>query len=210
VGDGDPGAKYTLKESVALAFVAALQCLTPPQRATLLLRDVLGLSAEETAEALGIGVGAANSALFRAREAVEQKIGPRDAAAVAAEQVDEALLTRYVRAFEAMDVDAFVALFHDDVVTTMPPSPTWVAGRAANEAFYRFMWASGRVSLLRIVPLRANGQAALGYYRRPTPEGTWTLHAIQVLTARERKIGRIDHFMTKESFPAFGIPLQVA
>src|SRR5579859_494735 len=134
----DPQSRYALKESVALAFVAVLQCLSAAQRATLLLRDVVGLSAEETAEALGIGVGAANSALFRARAAVEEKLGGCDASAVARRaEVDEALLAQYVRAFEEANLDAIIALFHDELRTTMPPVPLWVSGREANVRFYR-------------------------------------------------------------------------
>jgi len=209
--ESDPAARYTLKESVALAFVAALQCLTPTQRATLLLRDVVGLSAEETADALGIGLGAANSALFRAREAVEEKIGRRDPSALAESvTVDEALLARYVRAFEARDADAFVALLHEDVITTMPPSPTWIAGRAANGDFYRFMFDSGRTAALRVIPTAANGQTALAFYRRHGAGEPHRLHAIQVLAMREGKIARIDHFMTKETFPVFGLEMEIA
>lgn len=125
-GAPDADAKYTLKESVALAFVAPLQILSPPQRATLLLRDVVGMSAEETAAALGVSVSAANSALFRARGAVEAKIGDREAFAASARDVDVGVLERWVRAFESSDVETLVALLHDDVVTTMPPSPTWI------------------------------------------------------------------------------------
>ena len=96
----DPATRVELKESIALAFVVALQVLTPPQRAVLLLRDVVGLSAEETARALGITVPAANSALHRARTAVEEREVGRT------EEVDEDLLGRYVRAWEAADIDA--------------------------------------------------------------------------------------------------------
>src|SRR5262249_6417298 len=110
--ENDPSAQYTLKESVALAFIAALHVLSPAQRATLLLRDVVGLSAEETARALDLGLGAANSALFRARETVTKKLGGREAGdfAAAAGEIDEALLARYVQAYEEANVDALVAL----------------------------------------------------------------------------------------------------
>jgi RNA polymerase sigma-70 factor (ECF subfamily) len=204
IDEDDASARYTLKESVALAFVAALQSLTPMQRATLLLRDVVGLSAEETAAALETGIGAANSALFRARQAVEEKCAPR---AELGAPVDEALLARYVRAFESRDLDAFVALLHDDVVTTMPPRPMWLAGLAANTAFYARMFEGPISTGLRTLVTSANGQTALGYYRPEQPGVPFTLHAIQVLTVRAGGIARIDHFMMKESFAAFGLPL---
>ena len=209
-GDGpdatSPAARYTVKESVALAFVAALQALSPSQRATLLLRDVLGFSAEETAEALGIGVGAANSALHRARTAVEEKIvGPPRTT-----DVDEEALARYVRAWDTSDIDAFVALLRDDVQTTMPPTPTWLLGRAANEAFFRQMFEKrgqhgGEAPVL--VRIGANGQPAFAVYRPDAPGEPSTLHAIQVLEIRGSLVARIDHFMTSGVFPMFGLPV---
>lgn len=206
-GAVDPSAKYTLKESVALAFVAALHMLSAAQRATLLLRDVVGLSAEETAEALGMSVAAANSALFRARTAVEEKLGGRDASAFAAgADVDEALLARYVRAFEEANIEELVALFHDDVKTTMPPSPTWIAGRAANEVFYRQMFAKLGRGAVRVVRTAANGQPAFGFYRAASPGAPRTLHAIQVVLLRDGKLASMDHFMTSEAFPVFAMP----
>ncbi|HZO13121.1 MAG TPA: RNA polymerase subunit sigma-70, partial [Polyangiaceae bacterium] len=121
----DPSARYTLRESVALAFIAALQVLSPPQRAALLLRDVVGLSAEEAAAALEQSVSATNSALHRARTVIDEKVVPRDAASFA--RTDEVALASYVRAIAECDVDAMIALIHDDLHTTMPPSPTWIA-----------------------------------------------------------------------------------
>jgi RNA polymerase sigma-70 factor (ECF subfamily) len=207
VDDADPSARYTLKESVALAFVAALQILSPAQRATLLLRDVVGLSAEETAAALGLSVSAANSALFRARTTIEEKLGGRDPSTFAARaaEVDEALLARYVRAYEEGDMDTLVSLLHRDVQTTMPPSPTWIAGHAANETFYRKMFAPPRRSVLRLVRTGANGQPAFLFYRSP-PGSPLRLHAVQVVEIREGAIFRVDHFMTRVVFPLFGVP----
>jgi RNA polymerase sigma-70 factor (ECF subfamily) len=208
--DRDPQARYALKESVALAFVAALQCLSPVQRATLLLRDVVGLSADETATALGIGLSAANSALFRARTAIEEKLGGRDPAAVAARaEVDEALLERYVRAFEEADLDAIVALFHDDVRTTMPPVPAWVEGRADNERFYRLLFATLAPGEFRHRRVGANGQPALAFYRA-TPEGRHTLRAIQLVTTRAGRVLTVDHFMLDEVLPMFGAPRKLS
>jgi RNA polymerase sigma-70 factor (ECF subfamily) len=203
----DPAARYGLKESVALAFVAALHVLSPAQRATLLLRDVVGLSAEETARALDLGVGATNSALFRARETVAKKLGGRDAAdfAAAATEIDEALLARYVRAYEEANVDELVSLFHEHMTTSMPPWSAWIAGRAANEAFYRAMLSNGP-SWARIVLTRANGQRALAFYRSDAPGGPRTFRAIQVVGGREGKIATVDHFVVRRLARTFGLP----
>lgn len=206
----DPQARYALKESVALAFVAVIQCLSPMQRATLLLRDVVGLSAEETAQALGISLPAANSALFRARSAVEENFGGHDPSAIAARaRVDEGLLERYVRAFEEANLDAIVALFHDDMRTTMPPASTWLAGRADNERFYRKMFAGLKPGQFRHLRIGANGQPALAFYRPASPGTPHTLHAIQLLTSRDGAILTVDHFMLAEVFPLFGVPREL-
>jgi RNA polymerase sigma-70 factor (ECF subfamily) len=203
----DPSARYSIKESVALAFVAALHVLSPAQRATLLLRDVVGLSAEETARALDLSVAAANSALFRARETVEQKLGGRDAGEIAesAGAIDEALLARYVRAYEEANVDELVALFHDDVTTSMPPWEAWVAGRAANEPFYRSMYANGSRGT-RIVVTHANARPALAFYRPDAIGEAPRFRAIQVVGVRDRKIATIDHFIVPRLARVFGLP----
>jgi RNA polymerase sigma-70 factor (ECF subfamily) len=203
----DPHARYALKESVALAFVAVIQCLSAPQRATLLLRDVVGLSAQETAEALDIGVAAVNSALFRARAAVEERLGGCDASAVARHaEVDEAVLAQYVRAFEEANVEAIVALFHDEIRTTMPPVPLWIAGRAANARFYRRMFGDLLAGQIRHIRVGANGAPALAFYRPASPDAPHRLTAIQLVTTREGAVVGVDHFMMPEVLPLFGAP----
>jgi RNA polymerase sigma-70 factor (ECF subfamily) len=210
VDERDPQARYALKESVALAFVAALQCLSPVQRATLLLRDVVGLSANETASALESSVEAANSALFRARAAVADKVGGSDPADIAAHAtVDEAVLQQYVRAFEGADLDALVALFHEDMRTTMPPAATWVAGRAANERFYRLMFGGILPGEFRHLRIGANGQPALAFYRPKSPGAAHTLSAIQLLATRDGAVVAVDHFMLSEVYPLFGVPAEL-
>ena len=203
----DPDARYTLKESVALAFVAAIHVLSPTQRATLLLRDVVGLSAEETARVLDLGVGAANSALFRARDTVAKKLGGRAAGdfAASAGEVDQALLARYVRAYEEANIDDLVALFHEDVTTSMPPWAAWVAGHAANEVFYRQMLAGGPTGA-RVVVTHANARPALAFYRPAAPGAPLPLRAIQVFGVRDGKIATIDHFMIPRLARVFGLP----
>jgi len=210
VDERDPQARYDLKESVALAFVAALQCLSPLQRATLLLRDVVGLSAAETATALGASVEAANSALFRARSAIGAKCGGSEPSDIASRsQVDEQLLEQYVRAFEEANLDALVALFHQDMRTTMPPISTWVAGRAENTRFYRFMFGTLRPGWFRHLRIGANGRTALAFYRPLVEEGPHVLQAIQLVSTRDAAIATVDHFMLPEVYPLFGVPREL-
>jgi RNA polymerase sigma-70 factor (ECF subfamily) len=210
VDQRDPQARYALKESVALAFVAALQCLSALQRATLLLRDVVGLSASETAGALGTSVEAANSALFRARTAIGNRLGGCDAADIAAHaEVDEELLEQYVRAFEAANLDAIVALFHEDMRTTMPPAPTWVAGRGANERFYRLMFGGIVPGQFRHLRVGANGCPALAFYRPLSPGAPHTLSAIQLVTTRNGAIYAVDHCMLSEVYSLFDVPREL-
>jgi RNA polymerase sigma-70 factor (ECF subfamily) len=193
-----PASQYTMKESVALAFVAALQVLTPPQRAVLLLRDVVGLSAAETAEALACSVSSANSTLHRARVALGERVGPRAGWSPEAGAVDRALLERYVRAWEKGDLDAIIALLHDDVTLSMPPSPTWIAGRADVARFF-----TKRVTqAVRTTLVDANGRTGAGFYRLGD-DGEGVFFALQVLEAKDGRIRVIDHFMTASSHAAF-------
>jgi RNA polymerase sigma-70 factor, ECF subfamily len=185
----DPGARYALRESVALAFVAALQVLTPAQRAALLLRDVVGLSADETAAALGQSVPATTSALHRARSAIDERVARRDPASFTETPADAAALAAYVRAVAECDVEAMIALLHDDIHTTMPPSPTWIAGRAANEVFYRAMFARWRPGDAAVTPLGANGQPGFLFHRGGAAR------AIEVVELRDGRIVRMHHFM---------------
>ena len=199
----DPGAAYELRESVALAFVAALQCLSAQQRAVLLLRDVLGLPAEETAAALGLSASAANSTLFRARSALRERIGggAEEVTVDATSDVDEELLGKYIRAWETLDIQALVALLHDDIKASMPPSPTWLSGKAATAAF---LAARPFVTLARtprrLVPLLANGQPALAFYLGGE------LHALHVLRFRDGRVVELHHFSDEKAFAAFDLP----
>lgn len=207
---GDPAAAYTVKESVALAFVAALQVLTPPQRAVLLLRDVVGLTAEETARALETSVPAANSALHRAREALETRVGPRSGwSPDASTPIDRALLERYVRVWETSDLEGILALLHEDVTISMPPHPTWFRGR---DAVARFFEHRVRPALearrFRTVALEANGRPAVGFYRAGE-DGVMRFHALQVLEYEGDLVRTVDHFMGERAHRAFfaaGLP----
>lgn len=197
----NPESCLSQKESVRLAFVAALQTLTSAQRASLLLRDVVGFSAEETADALGVTVPAVNNALFRARAAVAGE--PR------ASDVDAGLLTRYVTAWESGDLDALVACMREDVITTMPPAPMWLAGRDANVVFHRRMFRlRNGVARPRLYACSANGQPAFGFYRREgeNEASPFTLRAIHVVDVRSGEVARMDHFITPKVFALFGLP----
>jgi RNA polymerase sigma-70 factor (ECF subfamily) len=190
-GAADPASSYDLRESVALAFVAALQVLSPAQRAALLLRDVVGLSADETATALEQSLGATNSALHRARVAIEE------AAPRAAAPADPEVVERYVRALAAHDVDAMIALVHDDMHTTMPPSPTWIAGRADNIEFYRHMFARWAGAEIRAVPIGVNGGLGFEFHR----DGA--VRAIEAVECEGGRIRRMHHFMQPELLGIF-------
>jgi RNA polymerase sigma-70 factor (ECF subfamily) len=199
----DPGAAYELKESVALAFVAALQCLSAQQRAVLLLRDVLGMPAEEAADALGMTVAAANSTLHRARTALRERVGGSEehVAVDATSDVDEELLGKYIRAWEVLDLDALIVLLHDDATLSMPPSPTWLRGRAAASTFlaarpFAILAKTG----VRIVRTNANGQPALAFYV------SGALHAVQVLRLHQGRVVEVHHFCDEPSFAAFRLP----
>jgi RNA polymerase sigma-70 factor (ECF subfamily) len=210
---GSPSAECTRRESVALAFVAALQVLTPPQRAVLLLRDVVGLSAAETAEALACSVASANSTLHRARAALAERVGPRADWSPEVATVDRVLLERYVRAWEKGDLDAIIALLHDDVTLSMPPSPTWIEGRAAVARFFTNRVLSAvRDHRFRSAVIEANGHTSAGFYRLDD-DGVGTFFALQVLEAKDGRIRVIDHFMSASAHAAFfadGLPRTLA
>jgi RNA polymerase sigma-70 factor, ECF subfamily len=200
----DPAAQYSAKESIALAFVAALQTLTPAQRAVLLLRDVVGLSAEETATALESSVSSANSALHRARVALEEKVGPRASWSPDEEApVDRALLERYLRAWESSDLDAIVALLHEEAVMSMPPFPLWLSGA---RTIVRFL--EHRINVHSPPPryfprpTEANGRPAFLFHRAFGSEAP-SLFAVQVVEVRDGKIAVVDHFMTEPGLRAF-------
>jgi RNA polymerase sigma-70 factor (ECF subfamily) len=208
----DPAAAYELKESVALAFVAALQCLSAQQRAVLLLRDVVGMPADEASSALGLSVSAANSALHRARTALRERLrgraarehteGPEERAAVdATSDFDEELLGRYIRAWQTLDLQALVALLHEDITVSMPPSPTWIRGRDAAATFF----AAHLIPRFKGIPLTlvratANGQPALVFYE------SGALHGMDVFRMRAGRIVELHHFHDPRSFAAFGFP----
>jgi len=206
----DPAAQYTLKESVALAFVAALQILTPAQRAVLLLRDVVGLSAEETASALESTVSAANSTLHRARVALEERVGPRAQWSPEHNQpIDQALLHRYMTAWQSGDLETIVALLHEDATLSMPPIPTWLRGRDAIRRFLSLrLRASLDAKLFRAVAISACGVPAVAFYR-VREDGQAHVMSIDLIEVRDGRLTVLDHFRSASSHAAFiadGLP----
>jgi RNA polymerase sigma-70 factor, ECF subfamily len=198
-GAADPAVQVVSKETVRLAFVAALQRLTPRQRAVLILRDVLQLSAAETAEVLGTTVASANSALQRARATVPS-IGEDDQARGGA---DAALLEKYVAAFEAYDVPRLTALLRSDAVNSMPPLPLWLLGQDEIRVWMLGPGSECRGS--RLLPTAANGCAAFAQYR-PDGRGGYHPWAIQVLETDGGLITGLHCYVFPELFTYFGFP----
>jgi RNA polymerase sigma-70 factor, ECF subfamily len=196
-----PEARVSSRESVAIAFLATIQTLPPLQRAVLLLRDVLGWSAAETAETLESSVAAVNSALQRARETIERR-GARRERPAAIDAGARALLERYVRAWEAGDVDALTALLREDATLAMPPMAAWFAGRDAIARFLaRFMGMP-----IKLVPIAAAGGLGAAAYVRAPDTAQLTANAIHVLdVAADGSIAALDVFLDPRLFAAFGL-----
>ena len=212
----DPAAVYEVRETVTLAFLALLLHLPGRQRASLILRDVLGFSASETAEMLGVSVAAANSALQRARQSMAAAQGTPHAGYAADNRtsVREAeLLKRYVQAWELADSAGLVKLLREDAILTMPPVPAWYQGRAAVGAFLdRAVFGPTRAAggQLRLVPTRANNAPAFVVYQ-PSPLGQYQAVAVQVLTVVDGLVAEIHDFLSDDGRLAarFGLPVSV-
>jgi RNA polymerase sigma-70 factor (TIGR02960 family) len=205
-GAAGPDARYELKESVSLAFVAAVQALVPRQRAVLLLRDVLGYRAAEVAEMLETTEQSVNSALKRARATLARlREGDRDAAALPASAQERERAARFAEAFERGDVPAVVALLTDDAWLTMPPVPLQYQGRAEIAHFLTtVVYRDGR--RYRLIPTRANGQPAFGCYVLDRRASVAHAHGILVLTMAADGITMLTRFIDNSVMPAFGFP----
>jgi RNA polymerase sigma-70 factor, ECF subfamily len=204
----EPAASYEQRESVELAFIAALQHLPARQRAVLLLRDVLGFAPAEIATALDATPAAVYSALQRAHQAVEERLPSRSQQATLRSIGDERLrevVDRYVAAWERNDVDALVALLAEDASFAMPPRPSWYRGRDAVAAFLAKTPMDAR-ERWRMVPVAANGQLAFAMYG-PEDDGRWYAHAIQTITLDpEGLITEMTAFLDPSVFRHFGLP----
>ena len=198
-GLAGPEARYEQREAVELAFIAALQHLPATQRAVLILREVLGFSARETAEALETTTASVNSALQRARATVDERLPEKSQQATLRALGDDALreiVDRYVDAWERNDVDAVIALLADDAAFTMPPLASWFRGLDAIKVFLAGSPMSGDWRW-RVARTQANGQPALGYYTWDPEKGTFRAFALNVLTLRGARIEEVNAFITR-------------
>ena len=200
----DPAAAVVDRESVRLAFVAALQHLTPPQRAVVILRDVLAWQASEVAELLDLSVAAVNSSLQRARAQL-QKLDPDSAAEPLDDERSKALLADYVKAFENYDVDRIVELLADDAVWEMPPYVGWYSGSKTIGKLIQTHCPAEAPGDQLMVPTWANGQPAFGLYMRQ-PDGSYAPFQLQVLTITAAGVSHVGCFFDLALFPRFGLP----
>ncbi|MBV9756772.1 MAG: sigma-70 family RNA polymerase sigma factor [Alphaproteobacteria bacterium] len=207
----NPEARYTSREAVQLAFVAAIQQLPPRQRAALLLCDVLGWASAEAATLLGGSTASINSALQRARETLAKRYpAGRPTAAQRPSAAQQRLLDRYLQAWEGQDLDGFVALLKEDAIYTMPPWQQWYTGRRAVGAFIALAWKV--CGDIRLVPASANRQPAFAMYTRRRADAPWSAHAIHVLALERDMVATMTLFVEPAGpplFRAFGLPLSL-
>ena len=207
--DGDPAERAVQRESIRLAFVAALQHLPPRQRAVLVLREVLCWQAAEVAALLDTSVASVNSALQRARATMAATTAAPGSEASAPGPLtaeDEALLQRYVRAFEAYDIPSLVQLLREDASISMPPYAMWLRGRDDLAGWYLGFGRGCRGS--RLVPVAANGSPAFGQYR-PAPDGGHLPWSVQVLELQDGRVRHVHHFLDPALFARFGLPARL-
>jgi RNA polymerase sigma-70 factor (ECF subfamily) len=203
-----PGERAEQRESLELAFVAAMQQLPARQRAVLILREVLGFSAAEVGETLETTVPSVNSALQRARAAVEERVGERSQTATLRDLGDartREIVDAYTEAMTAGDVPRVVSMLTEDIAWTMPPLGTWYAGIETVEAFLRGGPLNGSWRW-RHLPARANGQLAVGTYTYLEGEDAFLPFSLDVLTLEGEKIKAVDAFIVRdrEVPPGFG------
>jgi RNA polymerase sigma-70 factor (ECF subfamily) len=203
--DGDPAAVAESRETIRLAFVAALQHLPPRQRAVLILCEVLHWKASEVAELLDTSVAAVNSALQRARAALDAA-DVADAGQGRLSEHDRELLARYVDAFQRYDMDALTALIHEDATQSMPPYELWLRGR--EDIFGWWLGAGAGCRGSRMIPaISANGSPSFGQYKPSETGSGYDPWALQVLEIADGRIVEFTFFLATETiFPLFGLP----
>jgi RNA polymerase sigma-70 factor (TIGR02960 family) len=202
-----PAARYEAKESISLAFVAAVQHLPPRQRAVLLLRDALGFRAAEVAEMLDSTETSVNSALQRARGTLDARLpAPRARPPLPRSPRERQLAERFAEAYQGGDLDGLLRLLTDDAWLTMPPATLEYQGHAAIGAFLTggARWRDGRA--LKLVPTSANGQPAFGCYLQDAHADIYHGHGLVVLTLDGDRISAITRFVDNSVLPHFGFP----
>ncbi|HUG64987.1 MAG TPA: sigma-70 family RNA polymerase sigma factor [Gaiellaceae bacterium] len=207
LGGGDPAEIVGARESVRLAFVAALQELPPRQRAVLILCEVLRWKAAEVAELLETSVASVNSALQRARATLESSDAKPTSTAPSVDAADEELLRRYVAAFEQYDMDTLTSLIHEDATQSMPPFDLWLTGR--DDIFTWWVGPGNGCRGSRVIPVQsANGAPAFGQYKPADADDGYEPWALQVIEIEDGKIVELTFFLDVEKlFPRFGLPL---
>jgi RNA polymerase sigma-70 factor (ECF subfamily) len=200
-----PEARYTARESVQLAFVAAIQQLPPRQRAALMLCDVLSWTSSEAATLLESSTAAINSALQRARETLSKNYSNRRQSIQAPPtSAQQELLIRYLEAWERHNVHDFVALLKEDAAAIMPPWQQWLAGRETIGTFFAAAWKT--CDGLHLISTAANGQPAFAVYEYSAANKSWNAHSIHVITLEYNVISRLTIFIEPRLFDDFGLP----
>ncbi len=205
--DGDPADVAAERETLRLAFVAALQHLPAKQRAVLILREVLRWQATEVAELLDTSVASVNSALQRARAQLSDNDLTPDTPVDPLDDSQRELLDRYVAAFEQYDMDALTSLLREDATLSMPPFELWLQGAGEVRAWFEGHGIGCKGS--RLLPISANGCPGFAQYR-PSPQGGWEPWALQVLEISDGRIAHLNSFLdTHRLFPLFGLPARL-
>lgn len=209
-----PEGRYSLRESISLAFLVAVQALQPRQRSALLLADVLDWPINEIADIMGSSVSAVNSLLYRARNRLNQLYTLQEEDWIWNGQINreqEALLERYVNAWISADVDGLVALLTEDATFPMPPIPSWCQGRAAIRSFVLAAILYGdSAGRWRILPTHSNSQPAYAWYQWDEASHRYHAFAIQVLTLRDSLISDVTTFGFPHLFTTFGLELELS
>ena len=204
----NPAVRYEMRESVQLAFLALIQELPPRQRAALLLCDVLGWTADETASLLGGSVASINSVLQRTRLVIAKRYPPsRERGSSVSNETQRALLDRYMRAWEAADIEGFVSLLKEDATFAMPPWRFWYRGRDSIRTFFARAWTA--YDGFRLIAIGANCQPAFGFYSCKPGEAIFRAHSLQILEIREGAIAAMTKYMKPLGpalFADFGLP----
>jgi RNA polymerase sigma-70 factor (ECF subfamily) len=204
--EADPAEVALARETIRLAFVAALQHLPPRQRAVLILSEVLRWKASEVAELLDTSVASVNSALQRARATLDASDVSATDPAPKLDEADRELLARYVAAFEAYDMEALTSLIHEDATQSMPPYDLWLSGR--DDIFEWWLGPGIGCRGSRVIPtVTANGSPAFGQYKPSESGSGYEPWALQVLELADGRIAELTFFLdTKTVFPLFGLP----